>query len=253
MNMDMKVNVGNGLNNLMGKFFKEVSGVVYDLETGKVAIKRGDQNVVTLNEVKDGETSRFELTESPFNVSMSLPAFALRTELAKVVKGDLIVGNEGALGFVLEVDANLNACKMVKTDGSMSTSLVPTNKVLGKSSVMVVKSLNMFGDAAAGGMNPMLMMALMGNQNGGQMNPMLMMALMGGKDSKIDPMMLMLMAQGQNGGSGQMDPLMMMALMGGMGSGEGMNPMMMMALMGNQNGGTQTTTGGRPTANVWHT
>jgi len=85
------------------------------------------------------------------------------------------------------------------------------------------------------GLDPMLLMLLMGD---GDIDPMMLMLMMG--DGDIDPMMLMLMmgddidpmlllATGALGGDGgEIDPLMLMLMMGD----EEMDPMMLMLLMG---------------------
>jgi len=194
MSMNINVEVGNSLSNMANKFFRRVDSVVYDLQSGKTALKNGDGSLAILNVEKTDDDVVVGLENVPFNISMSLPAFAIRTDLDKVAVGDVIINENSVLGFVIEVEAE-DKYKTIAPNGAISTFSVPANQLFGKKGVMVVQSFNFMGEGEGKGF--------------GDMNPLMLMALMGG-NSNIDPMMLMAMS----GGLGDMNPLMLMALAG---------------------------------------
>ena len=100
------------------------------------------------------------------------------------------------------------------------------------------------------GMDPMMMMALMGDdsssmkdllplmmmngQNGQGMNPMMMMSLLGDDSSSMKDLLPLMMMNGQNGQ--QMDPMMMMTLLDDSSSMQDLLPLMMMNGQGAQSG-----------------
>lgn len=174
---------------LTDMMFRKVDNVVYDLMSGAIAIKK-DSGLVSYN------TKTEELETNPIdNLGFTIPAFAILTPIAQVSEGDLIVSAKGAVGFVtLAVDGKF---EVVTTEGFATDYKPQTIKLFGQgASLQVVKSLFNFGDNKDSAMNPLMLMALMGD--GKDMKSMLPFLLMGGS--------------GLSGGS--MNPLMLMALMG---------------------------------------
>lgn len=224
--LDTKMQVNTGaLKNMMNRFFQRVDNVVYDLQTGGIGILNGDSSLTTLK--KTGEN--YELTNAPFNVSMSIPAFAVRTELDKVKTGDMIISDRGPIGYVIEKDTQVAgvsnaAYKMLLTNGAIASTVIPVNTVFGKEGVMVIQALNLFGNGE-GGMDALLPLMLMGQGNGNT-NDLLPLMLMGG------------MGKGTAGG---MNPMMMMALMGGLDNNGGAPVAPVAPVRGNARKDTWTT------------
>lgn len=235
--MSMNVNVGNSMGNMANKFFRKVQGVVFDLQAGKIALKNADGSVTVLEKGEDG----FTLKNAEFNVTMSVPAFALHTEVSKVKEGDLVCSDKGILGFILEVgnrEGLTNAAYTVlRPNGTIASTVIPTNTIMNMEGIMVVKSLDMGGE---GGIDPMMLMLMSGGLGGngaGAIDPMMFMLMSQGKDSKIDPMMLMAMSGGLggNGDAGGINPLMFMLMSKG---DSKIDPMMMLAMSGGLGGNT---------------
>ena len=248
--MSMNVKVGNSLGNIASKLFRTVQGVVYDLQSGSIALKNPDGSVSVLDrKVVEGDKRVFELVNKEFNVTMSIPAFAFHTDVAKVKKGDLVVSDRGVLGFIIETSEQAGvantAYTILRPNGEIGTSVIPTSTIFGKEGIMVVQSLGFDGK---GKVDPLMLMALSGD---GNIDPMmfLLMNKDGASGSGIDPMMMMLMMNGNNGagGAGGINPLMFM-LMNKDGA-DGIDPMMLMLMMNggnlggspNQNGNTWST------------
>ena len=213
------------LKKAMSTMFAPVDNVKYDLATGQTGIIT-DGGLVTLG--ADGA-----LDQNPMDFfSLELPAFAILTPAAEIKRGDIIVSNGKAYGFILEgglkTPSRGRAKAAVETEdpdaeavlkGELSTINVQGHvsrfrprkvQMMGVSDgLTVVRSFtNLFGAPAA---------------EGASVNPMQAML----------PLMLM-----SKGGSGnQMEKLLPLMMMGGMGGSGGMggmmsNPLMLMALMG---------------------
>ena len=213
------------LKKAMSTMFAPVDNVKYDLATGQTGIIT-DGGLVTLG--ADGA-----LDQNPMDFfSLELPAFAILTPAAEIKRGDIIVSNGKAYGFILEggikPPSRGRAKAAVETEdptaeavlkGELSTINVQGHvsrfrprkvQMMGVSDgLTVVRSFtNLFGAPAA---------------EGASANPMAAML----------PLMLM-----SKGGSGnQMEKLLPLMMMGGMGGSGGMggmmsNPLMLMALMG---------------------
>ena len=216
------------LKKAMSTMFAQVDNVKYDLATGQIGIIT-DGGLVTLG--ADGA-----LDQNPMDFfSLELPAFAILTPAAEIKRGDIIVSNGKAYGFILEggvkppartthskaaqaaIEEGADPETVIK--GELSTINVQGHvsrfrprkvQMMGVSDgLTVVRSFtNLFGAPAA---------------EGAPVNPMAAML----------PLMLM-----SKGGSGnQMEKLLPLMMMGGMGGSGGMggmmsNPLMLMALMG---------------------
>ena len=172
--------------NLKAKFFRQPKNVVIDGMTGKLGIQT-DNGVYTL---QDGK-----LTTSMFNMSLAIPAFAMRKPFSAIKAGDILVGEESdSLGFVILKGED--KVQVLDTDGKL-TQQTEINTGMGSSGVFVVESFSM---GSEGGMNPGLMMAL----------------AMGGDDKDMKGILPFMLMQGGMGGEGnQMAQTMMMMSMFG--------------------------------------
>jgi hypothetical protein len=160
--------------------------VVWDIMSNKTGIKT-ESGIFTL-----GTDNTIEL--NPFDAfSAELPAFAQLTPIEQVNVGDVIVSAGKPTGWIVgKKEASLVA---LTTQGHETIFRPKKVSMMGvNNGISVVRSP--FDPGAQG--------------QAGQMNPMMMMALMG--DKKMDPMMMMMMMGGMGGG--QMNPMMMLALMG---------------------------------------
>ena len=213
------------LKKAMSTMFAPVDNVKYDLATGQTGIIT-DGGLVTLG--SDGA-----LDQNPMDFfSLELPAFAILTPAAEIKRGDIIVSNGKAYGFILEgglkPPSRGRAKAAVETEdptaeavlkGELSTINVQGHvsrfrprkvQMMGVSDgLTVVRSFtNLFGAPAAEGIS---------------VNPM--------------AAMLPLMLMSKSGSVNQMEKLLPLMMMGGMGGSVGMggmmsNPLMLMALMG---------------------
>ncbi len=168
-------------------FFKEVKNVAMDMQTGKLGVVTKD-GIITAT---DEGVSVNPITEMGFNI----PAFAMRVPIEQLVKGDIIIGSGDPVFFM---EGSKVGYMTISTNGVLQETGSVANMFFGKNTVMAVK--NMFG-GDSNSMNPMLMMAMMGDDKEGS-----------GFDFK--KMMMMQMMMGQNGGSNQMNPMMMAMMMG---------------------------------------
>lgn len=216
----MKGLEGFNYNAIVGRMFRKVDNVVWDLMSGKMGMKT-KEGVVTATptyEAVEGESSKkitdISLSVNPIeSFSMPIPAFAQATDLDKVNTGDLVVsGGSNIAGWVLKV--NGSSVKVMKADGQVSEFRPPKVEMMNVSGIMVVRDL----------------MNLSGGESGlaslqGSLMPLLMMSGEGGADFDFEKMM----------------PMMLMSQMGGMGGAGGANPMAnmmpMIMMMGMLKGG----------------
>lgn len=176
------------LSKMTQHLFAPISNVVWDIMSNKTGIKT-DSGIFTL-----GEDLTIEL--NPFDsFSAELPAFAQLTPIEQVNVGDVIVSGGKPTGWIVgKKEASLVA---LTTQGHETIFRPKKVSMMGISNgISVVRSP--FDPNAS-------------NTAGGGMNPMMMMAMMG--DGKIDQKTMMMMAM-MGGGNGQMNPMMMLALMG---------------------------------------
>lgn len=239
----------NPMQKMMDKMFKKVEGVVLDMTTGGVGVKRGESIYSLTTDVVE-DKPEYCVGENMFEqLSFDIPAFAQSTPLTQVNEGDLVLSATGVPhGWAIKV--NEKSLKVLKLDGAV-TNVVPSKVLMmgAGQSVMVVKSL---GGDQMGNMLPMLMLMEEKGSDGSSLDKMLPMMMMmggmgatGGEAGAANPMAnmmsnpMMMMAMMRDGDSEGLldDPLMLMAMSGMMGGQQsggmmgGMNPMMMMMLL----------------------
>lgn len=209
------------LQKMMDRMFKKVDGVVYDMTANSIGITKGD-SVFTVGQTEGGE---YELVENLLaSLSAPIPAIARSVPLAQVKELDMILSQDGEpFGWVVKV--NPKSLSVIKPNGTR-TNVVPAKvNLLGQGqTVMVVSSLGA----------------------GGQMDPMMIMAMMG-EDGDMSDMLPFLMMQGGNMDMNAMMPLLMMSKMG-KGEGEGGSDMMKMMMLQQMMAAQQGTTPAEPGA-----
>jgi hypothetical protein len=235
-------------NKFVSRMFRRINGLVWDITTGTVGLKteQGIYSLKSTPSASDAAVLEHSISVNPFDdFGMAIPAFATQTAHADVEIGEIIVGDSGIIGWV--VDKTAAAFKVLDHNGFQKTYAPPSVQILGSQGVLVVRNLFSLtgGASGAAGLASNLMPLLMlggGDEKIEKILPLLLMTgQMGGATAGAAPaggmnplMLMMLMKDGGLGGvSGKMDPMMLMALSGGLGgAGGGMNPMVMMALMG---------------------
>ncbi len=179
----------------MSAMIQPIDNVSYDLQTGSTGIKT-TTGIVTF----DGK----ELSKNPLDFfGMSIPAFAMLTPVEQVKKGDILVSDKKAYGFIQEV-TDTGSLRTLNVQGHSSRFLPTKVNMMGISQgVTIVKSFgNMFGGGEGTGMD---------------MSQLMMMSMLSGEgSSKMEEMLPMMMLMGGLGGQqqGSMNPLMLMMLMG---------------------------------------
>lgn len=195
------------MNKIMQHMFRPIDSVVWDLMNNATGIRAND-GIYTLSE--DGTVDL-----NPFDsFSVELPAFSQTIALGDVKKGDVIVNNGKATGWVIEGlladdGAERRTIKAISMSGVESNYRPKNISALGiKNGITVVRSPFEFGGEKSSGnamsaMLPLLLMSkdgLGGGKGGIDMKTMLMMQMMGG--------------MGGSGGMGGMNPMMLMMLLG---------------------------------------
>lgn len=175
---ETKMNVGQNLRN---SFFREITNLVIDLQTNKLAVKTADgiasydKGTATVNPITD--------------FGIAVPAFAIRTEVSALVAGDLIATDNGIVFFNKKTETGF---EVVTTTGEVKQLTNVANMFFGKNTVMAVK--NMFGDTS--GMNPLMLAMLMGDgkTTGGKIDAktFMLMSMMGGAKD-MNPLMFALL------------------------------------------------------------
>lgn len=231
-------------NKFLNRMFRRVSGLVWDVVSGGTGLQT-EQGIYTVSFAEDGTP---QLNVNPMDsFGLALPAFATQASHEEVAIGDLIVGDAGILGWVVEkLPASF---RLLDHNGHVKTYAPPKVAIMGTQGVLVVRNLMSLTGGAAGANNfaanlmPLLMMGG-GDDKLEKLLPLLLMTSQnpqgnGGAPAAANPMasmlpFLMLQEGGLSGGfGGKMDKLLPLMMMGGFGGGAGgMNPMMMMALMG---------------------
>ncbi len=181
-------------NAMRDSFFKEVKNVAMDMQTGKLGVVTRD-GIITAT---DDGVSVNPITEMGFNI----PAFAMRVPVEQLVKGDIIIGSGDPVFFV---EGSKVGYMTITTNGVIQETGSVANMFFGKNTVMAVKNMFGGGGDTAGGMNPMMLMAMMGDEKEGA----------GGFDFKKMMVLQMCMGGGQSGGGmGQMNPMVLAMMMG---------------------------------------
>ena len=196
----------NKMMNIFGENMGVIEGMAISMMTGEMAIPGENGKFFTFNSKSKEITDVTDMV-----IEMELPAYAMPVGPETIVAGDIVRHN----GQFLFVSSVTKAGKITgtKPDTAEEATIVPIkNAFFNQSFVAKVTTMNMFGGApgvegeAAKG--PF-----------GDMNPMMMMLMMKGKDggSSMDKLLpLMMMQQGgltAGAADGQMNPMMMMMLM----------------------------------------
>lgn len=188
-------------NKLMNTMIQKIDNVSYDLLSGATAIKT-DGGLITV-------TSDGTINQNVIPFEFELPAFAMLTPADQVNNGDILVVNGNPQGFVTAVVGDL--IEVIDINGQKTEYNARSVQFLGANKgFYIVKSLFNFtggnNGVAAGGINPMMLMFMMGKDGGS------------GKKSMKDMLPLMLLSGGMGGGADAnnlfSNPLMLMMLMG---------------------------------------
>lgn len=222
----------------LNRLFRRVEGVVWDPMVGTTGLQTVN-GVYTVAFDEEGEAT---LSVNPLeSLSMALPAFATQTPHDKVQRGDIIVGDQGIIGWVTK--KHPVGFEVLDHNGHTKKYNPPKVAIFGGQGPLVVRNLmSMFNvdnsSDLAPSLLPLLMMADSGSSSLEDILPFLLMSSQGGSvggAGGINPMMLMMMSKkGGLSGSSKMDPMMMAMMMGGMGGSGGaggINPMMLMMMM----------------------
>lgn len=185
-----KTKMNFNTNSMRNSFFREISNVAMDMQTGKLGVVTSE-GIITAT---DDGVSVNPITEMGFKI----PAFAMRVPVSELTKGDIIIGNGDPVFFI---EGSKVGYMTVNTSGVIQETGSVANMFFGKNTVMAVK--NMFGsaDGKEGSMNPMFMLAMMGDDVKGS-----------GSSFGFKEMMMMQMMSGGKG-MGEMNPMFMMMLM----------------------------------------
>jgi len=199
---------------MMGRMFRKVDSVVWDLMSGKLGVRTRDGEIATI----EGEGDEATIVINPFeDFGVAIPAFAQNTPVDTVKVGDLIYTSGEAPGWIVSIktaESGKKTFRIIRPGGNISSWVPPKVQMFGlDGGVLVVRSLLSIMPAGADGGAG----ALAGLQ--GSLLPMLM---MGGDSFDIEKIMpLMLMSQigggaaGANPMAGMMQMMMMSKMMGG--------------------------------------
>lgn len=241
---------GNGANvqnKFLGRMFRRITGLVWDLTTGKIGIqdKGGIYTLDITPGVKASDPDTYRPSVNPFdNFGTAIPAFAQQVPFEKIGIADIVVGDNGILGWV--IDKKNVALVLMDKNGMTKNYTPPKVQIMGSEGALVVQSLfNVAGGQEGltglqGNLLPLMMLAGDDDSALEKILPLMLFSQSTGTGAgAMNPMMLMMMAGGlgkggSGGGLAGMDPMMLMMMMGGMGgnNGGGMNPMMLMAMTG---------------------
>jgi hypothetical protein len=237
----------------LNRMFRRINGLVWDITTGGVGLETENgiyslsiTPAVPARESAPAVAATYGVSVNPLEgLGIKLPAFATQASFDEVNAGDLIVGDQGIIGWV--IDKTAAAFKVLDHNGNVKTYIPPKVQILGTSGVLVVRNLfSLTGgadgaNALAGNLLPLLILGG-GDEKMEKMLPLLLMTSRGaaaGGSAAANPManmlpLLMMKEGGLGGAGGKFDPITLLALSGGFGGGGagGMNPMVMMALLG---------------------
>jgi len=206
----MKNVTGMSVEKMMGRMFRQVDSVVWDLMSGKLGVRTSDGEIATI----EGTGEDITVVINPFeDFGLAVPAFAQATPVDAVKEGDLIYTSGEAPGWIISIKTSpegKKSFKLMRPGGNISTWVPPKVQMFGfDSGVLVVRSLINLLPTGADGLGSLQ----------GMMLPMMMM----GGDMDLEKMMpLMLMSQ-MNGSTaanpmaGMMQMMMMSKMLGGNG------------------------------------
>lgn len=183
------------LNKALSQVFAPISNVVWDIMSNKTGIKT-ESGIHTL-----GDDGTIDL--NPFDAfTAELPAFSQLVPIADVKKGDVIVSGGKPTGWITEVGADeKRSLTALSLHGHVTRFRPKRVSMFGVSDGITVVRSPFDPSASAGGMggmNPMMLMAMMGDNKSFDSKTMMLMAMMGGNMGTMNPMMLMAL-MGDNG------------------------------------------------------
>jgi len=172
-----KMNVSN----MRDSFFREMKNVAIDFQSGKMGVTSAEG----LSVYVDGGVSVNPITD----FGIKIPAFAMRTAVADLKEGDIVVNGNDFSFFKALTE---NGYEVVSLNGEVKQVGNVANLFFGKNSVLAVK--NMFNGS---GMNPMMMAMMLGDGKEFDMKTFAMMSMMGGNqmDSNMGMMMALAMSK----------------------------------------------------------
>ena len=227
----MKTGMNGSMEKMMGRMFKRVDSVVWDLMTGKLGVRTKDGEIATFEGQGDEASISLNVFE---DFGIALPAYAQSTPLDAVKVGDLIYTSGDTPGWITEIktsaktktsEGGKKTFRIMRPGGTVSSWNPPKVSMFGlEGGVLVVRSL---------------MTMLPGGESGlaGLQSMMMPMMLMGGDDLNLEKMMpMMLMSQMGTGTAAGANPM-----------GQMMQTMMMMKMMGGDTGGFGGMFGGSST------
>lgn len=199
------------MSKLLGQVFAQVDGVVWDLMSNTTGVKR-DDGIYTLAEDGTVELNPFDA------MSMAIPAFSQLTPVDQVKRGDVLMNNGKPSGWIVDVKATKAkaekpesvSLRALSFNGHETQFRPKAVKMLGMSGVTVVRSPLNFGNnqgeqKQAGGfgdmtsMLPLMMLADGKKGSGIDAKTMMLMSMMGGNTGGMNPMMLALMLDDDEG------------------------------------------------------
>lgn len=253
---------------ILGSFIRLVNDrCVYDFRSGALGVKssiRDEFHTFVL------ENNRPKLTKCEVSqFGLPIPAVAMRTPIADVKPGDLVIFNDISgeeswgffLGLTQDPATSNKEIDVIEADtGRKSSYTIQDGMLLDGNAILCVRNLagNQSGlqsllpfillmdkDSSS---NKDLMMAMMLGQNGQVDQNMLMMLMLmdrdndGDEDGLSSMLPLLLMSGGLNGGAaGGMNPLMLLAMSGKLGGDGDTSSLLPLMLLGGQGGASALT------------
>lgn len=180
---------------LMGRMFRRVDSVVWDLMSGKLGVRTRDGEIATI----EGEGDEATIVINPFeDFGVAIPAFAQATPADAVKVGDLIYTSGDAPGWIVSIKTSTEGKKtfrIMRSGGNVSSWVPPKVQMFGlDGGVLVVRSLVSMlpggTDGLASFQGMMLPMLMMGGDNMDmeKMMPLMLMTQMGGATAGTNPM-----------------------------------------------------------------
>ena len=207
------------------KLIRKVDNLVWDLSSGKLGIQTLD-GIVTLETSGEGATATYNVSLNVFDaLGFRIPAYAVNTPNAEIEIGDIIVGANEVLGFVVKKHAA--SLEILKKDGQITRYSPVKTQIFGTNGYMVVKSLTglLGAEGAAGLQGNLLPLMMLGGDSGVDIESILPLMLMqgqtgqGGTGLNLQSILPLMLLKGKgNGGMKDMLPLLMMS--GGLGGGQ---------------------------------
>lgn len=239
--------MSNIRNKFMNRLFRRIHGLVWDLATGQIGFQTA-QGVYSLTTSTGADNAvEYAVSVNVFDVATTpLPAFAMQTPFDEVEPKDVVVGDAGIIGWVIEKLPK--SLRVIDHNGQVKVYSPPQVNIAGGSAggVLVVRNLfSLAGDSGTGGAIGQLIAALVASGQDAKVEKLLPLLLAGqaaapaagttGAPAAMDPMMLLALTGGLGGSGGKKDlllPLMLSGGLGGAGAAGGMNPLLMMTLLG---------------------